>query len=98
MELYGWGQVNWRNRKCTMGFGEARVAGESYLGVCNIGIYDGVCGCGCGGCGCSRGVWGELRFSCGIAKCGRVLISMFQRFFGSISKILILGGRLGIRL
>ena len=22
-----------------MGFGEARVAGESYLGACNIGIY-----------------------------------------------------------
>ena len=43
-------------------------------------------------------MWGRLWFSCGMAQCGRALVSLFQHFSAGIKKILCLGGRLGTRL
>ena len=40
----------------------------------------------------------KLQFSCEIAHYGKSLISLFQEFFDSFDKILILWGRLGTRL
>ena len=51
-----------------------------------------------GGCNDLRGVWGWLSFSCGMAHCGKSLISVFQGFFASIGGACILAGGLGIGL
>ena len=51
-----------------------------------------------GGCNDLRGVWGWLSFSCGMAHCGKGLISVFQGFFASIGGACILAGGLGIGL
>ena len=40
----------------------------------------------------------ELQFLCEIARKGKTSISIFQQFFASIAKILILGARLRTRL
>ena len=40
----------------------------------------------------------RLWFSCEIMHYGKSLISVFEEFFANIKKILILAGRLGIRL
>ena len=53
----------------------------------------GLLGLGCGG---SRGIWGWLWFSCGVA--GGELVSVFRGFSVSISEALILAGGLGTRL
>ena len=41
-----------------------------------------------------RGIWGWLWFSCGVAHCGKELISVFQEFFASIDKTFIFAGGL----
>ena len=46
----------------------------------------------------SQDIWDKLWFSYEVAKYGNVLISVFQEFFASFNKILILAGRLGARL
>ena len=46
----------------------------------------------------SQNIWDWLLFSCEIAYYRKSLISVFQEFFASIKKILIMGGRLSTRL
>ena len=42
----------------------------------------------------SQNIWDWLCFSCEITHCGKSLISVFEDFFASIKKILILAGSL----
>ena len=62
--------------------------------------YGGVCFCpslfGCLYAAVSgfgwRGCWNWLSFSCGVAHCGEILVSVFQGFFASIGQMSILAG------
>ena len=50
------------------------------------------------GCSNSRGIWGWLWFSRGMAHCSKGLIFAFEGFFASIGGFLILAGGLGAAL
>ena len=47
---------------------------------------------GASGGGPLPGIWGWLWFSCGIARCGKGLVAIFQAFFVSACKTFILTG------
>ena len=46
----------------------------------------------------SEGILDWFQFSCEVAHYGKSLISVFEKFFASVKKILILAWRLGTRL
>ena len=85
--------VGWMTSCLSFAFGPVLgCVGWADFGGCWGG---GVLFCVVGGCSGSRGIWGWLWFSCGVAHCSKGFIAIFQDVFASIDKLFTLAGRMG---